>query len=302
MSLLALCAGALRRGRQHDLGPRRTRPHASTTTSTGSSPWRPTGCCPSSSASASTDRSRRPDDPRARSGASPSAASARGSSTATRTLVHYVEKFGNLGFGAELELGRAHRHRGGPAAAALPARALHEHRRAGAALDVRRARLRARARRLHGLRATTRFLITARTDTGKTTTALKTLDSLPFSFLSDDLTLLIARRAGAHVPEAADDQPAHAVRGEDAAADRRKERTELIVQSRLHSRSGRLFGLIIAQDRHARGDHERARAAGRAAAEVPGRPARAARRHRCRRRRSRAWRSSSATARRASCR
>ena len=34
------------------------------------------------------------------------------------------------------------------------------------------------------------FLITARTDTGKTTTALKTLDKFPYSFLSDDLTIV----------------------------------------------------------------------------------------------------------------
>ena len=34
------------------------------------------------------------------------------------------------------------------------------------------------------------FLITARTDTGKTTTILKTLDRFPHAFLSDDLTLV----------------------------------------------------------------------------------------------------------------
>ena len=34
------------------------------------------------------------------------------------------------------------------------------------------------------------YLITARTDTGKTTTMLKLLDSLPYEFVSDDLTLV----------------------------------------------------------------------------------------------------------------
>ena len=34
------------------------------------------------------------------------------------------------------------------------------------------------------------YLITARTDTGKTTTVLKLLDSCPYEFISDDLTLV----------------------------------------------------------------------------------------------------------------
>ena len=62
------------------------------------------------------------------------------------------------------------------------------------------------------------FLLTARTDTGKTTTSLKILDSAPYSFLSDDLTLLTPDGTGADLPEAAHHQPAHAARGEDAAA------------------------------------------------------------------------------------
>ena len=33
-------------------------------------------------------------------------------------------------------------------------------------------------------------MLTARTDTGKTTTALKLLDHFPYSFLSDDLTIV----------------------------------------------------------------------------------------------------------------
>ena len=34
------------------------------------------------------------------------------------------------------------------------------------------------------------FMLTARTDTGKTTTTLKLLDHYPYSFLSDDLTIV----------------------------------------------------------------------------------------------------------------
>ena len=34
------------------------------------------------------------------------------------------------------------------------------------------------------------FMLTARTDTGKTTTTLKLLDHFPYSFLSDDLTIV----------------------------------------------------------------------------------------------------------------
>ena len=84
---------------------------------------------------------------------------------------------------------RPHRGDGVAAPAALSARALHERRRADPALDLRRARLRARARGLPrgGEDA---FLVTARTDTGKTTTSLRMLDQHPYSFLSDDLTLV----------------------------------------------------------------------------------------------------------------
>jgi len=92
------------------------------------------------------------------------------------------------------------------------------------------------------------FLITARTDTGKTTTALKTLDSLPFSFLSDDLTLLTPDGRVLTYPKPLTISR-HTLSAVKTPLLRRRERMALIVQSRLHSRSGRLFGLIIAKTR-----------------------------------------------------
>ena len=57
------------------------------------------------------------------------------------------------------------------------------------------------------------YLITARTDTGKTTTILKLLDAYPqAAFISDDLTLVAPDGIGRVVSEAAHDQPAHAAR------------------------------------------------------------------------------------------
>ena len=76
------------------------------------------------------------------------------------------------------------------AAQAFSARALHERRRADPALDLRGDGLRARACRVHRPRGARIPDHRARTDTGKTTTCLKTLDGRAYSFLSDDLTLL----------------------------------------------------------------------------------------------------------------
>jgi dolichol-phosphate mannosyltransferase len=92
------------------------------------------------------------------------------------------------------------------------------------------------------------FLITARTDTGKTTTALKTLDNLPFSFLSDDLTLLSPDGRVLTYPKPLTISR-HTLSAVRTPLLRRRERLALIVQSRLHSRSGRLFGLFIAKTR-----------------------------------------------------
>lgn len=89
------------------------------------------------------------------------------------------------------------------------------------------------------------FLITARTDTGKTTTVLKTLDANPgYAFLSDDLTLL--RDDGSILPYP---KPLtisrHTLSAVNTPLLTRKERFTLFFQSRLHSKSGRWFGLML---------------------------------------------------------
>lgn len=93
------------------------------------------------------------------------------------------------------------------------------------------------------------FLITARTDTGKTTTVLKALDAHPeYTFLSDDLTLL--REDGTVLPYP---KPLtisrHTLHAVNTPLLTRKERFTLYFQSRLHSKSGRWFGLMLTQFR-----------------------------------------------------
>lgn len=89
------------------------------------------------------------------------------------------------------------------------------------------------------------FLITARTDTGKTTTVLKTLDANPdYYFVSDDLTLL--RDDGTVLPYP---KPLtisrHTLSAVHTPLLTPMERFTLIFQSRLHSKSGRWFGLML---------------------------------------------------------
>ncbi len=90
------------------------------------------------------------------------------------------------------------------------------------------------------------YLITARTDTGKTTTILRTLDRHPCTFLSDDLTLI--RRDGTVLmypkPLTISRHTMHAVQTPLLS---RLERLALFFQSRLHSRSGRQFALLLAR-------------------------------------------------------
>lgn len=164
---------------------------------------------------------------------------------AHRTKVHYVERFGNLGFGAEFELGER---------VDILASPLLRHSPHVLYTNVVEPVLRwTFAERGYALvhaaciaAGEHAFLITARTDTGKTTTALKTLDQLPFSFLSDDLTLLAPDGRVLAYPK-----PLTISRHTLSAVRRpllsRRERTGLILQSRLHSKSGRLFGLILAK-------------------------------------------------------
>ena len=90
------------------------------------------------------------------------------------------------------------------------------------------------------------FLITARTDTGKTTTMLKLLDAHPWSFLSDDLTLITPEGAVLMYPKPMTISR-HTVHAVKAPRLTWLERLTLIPQSRLHSRSGRIFAMLIAR-------------------------------------------------------
>jgi dolichol-phosphate mannosyltransferase len=90
------------------------------------------------------------------------------------------------------------------------------------------------------------LLLTARTDTGKTTTCLKALDNNPYSFLSDDLTLITPDGRALTYPKPLTISR-HTLKAVKKAQLSRRERTGLIVQSRLHSRSGRRFAMLLAR-------------------------------------------------------
>jgi glycosyltransferase involved in cell wall biosynthesis len=90
------------------------------------------------------------------------------------------------------------------------------------------------------------FLVTARTDTGKTTTALKTLDRFPYSFLSDDLTLLCPDGRVLAYPKPMTISR-HTVQAVKTPRLSRAERAALVFQSRLHSRTGRRLAFVIAK-------------------------------------------------------
>ena len=89
------------------------------------------------------------------------------------------------------------------------------------------------------------MMVTARTDTGKTTTCLKLLDRQPYSFLSDDLTILCAdgRVLGYPKPLTISRHTLHAV---NSPLLTRRQRIGLVLQSRIHSRAGRKFAFRIA--------------------------------------------------------
>jgi dolichol-phosphate mannosyltransferase len=89
-------------------------------------------------------------------------------------------------------------------------------------------------------------LITARTDTGKTTTILKVLDRHPASFLSDDLTLIGADGRVLMYPKPLTISR-HTVASVKTPLLTRRERLALVFQSRVHSRSGRQFAQLIAR-------------------------------------------------------
>jgi dolichol-phosphate mannosyltransferase len=90
------------------------------------------------------------------------------------------------------------------------------------------------------------YLITAKTDTGKTTTCLKTLDGRPYRFVSDDLTLLAPDGRVLTYPKPLTISR-HTVKAVKMPVLSRRERFMLLYQSRLHSRSGRRFAMILAK-------------------------------------------------------
>jgi glycosyltransferase involved in cell wall biosynthesis len=90
------------------------------------------------------------------------------------------------------------------------------------------------------------FLVTAKTDTGKTTTSLRMLDDRSYSFLSDDLTLLTPEGRALPYPKPLTISR-HTLRAVKAPLLSRRERVGLLVQSRLHSRSGRRLALVLAR-------------------------------------------------------
>jgi hypothetical protein len=90
------------------------------------------------------------------------------------------------------------------------------------------------------------YLITARTDTGKTTTILKTLDHHPHAFLSDDLTLVSPDGRVMTYPKPLTIS-SHTVARVKTPLLNRRQRFTLPLQSRLHSRNGRRFAMLIAK-------------------------------------------------------
>jgi len=93
------------------------------------------------------------------------------------------------------------------------------------------------------------FLITARTYTGKTTTMLRVLDTQPeYAFLSDDLTLVGPDGRVLTYPKPLTISR-HTLVAVNTPLLSWGERLGLVVQSRVHSRSGRRFGLLLTKSR-----------------------------------------------------
>jgi hypothetical protein len=95
------------------------------------------------------------------------------------------------------------------------------------------------------------YMITARTDTGKTTTLLKILshqrrDSDQASFLSDDMTVVSADGVAMTYPKPLTIS-FHTLRAVNTDTLTKKEKFVLPFQSRIHSRSGRRFAFLISK-------------------------------------------------------
>lgn len=92
------------------------------------------------------------------------------------------------------------------------------------------------------------YLITALTDTGKTTTMLKVLDRSDLRFVSDDLIVLAADGAVRTFPKPLTIS-AHTVHALHNTTLNKRERIALIPQSRIHSREGRQLAFLLTKYR-----------------------------------------------------
>jgi len=88
------------------------------------------------------------------------------------------------------------------------------------------------------------YLVTARTDTGKTTTILKSLENHSSGFLSDDLTLLRPDGSVLTYPKPLTISR-HTVKAVRTPLLTLRERLLLFYQSRVHSKSGRQFAFML---------------------------------------------------------
>ncbi len=89
-------------------------------------------------------------------------------------------------------------------------------------------------------------LITARTDTGKTTTVLRAIDSQPWAFLADDMTIVGPDGQVYSYPKPLTIS-LHTLRAVEGAALRPRERAALQIQSRVHSRDGRRLAMLMSR-------------------------------------------------------
>jgi dolichol-phosphate mannosyltransferase len=92
------------------------------------------------------------------------------------------------------------------------------------------------------------LLVTARTDTGKTTTVLRLLDNGGATFLSDDLTLMTAEGRVFSYPKPLTISN-HTVAAINTPLLSMRERMKLVYQSKVHSRSGRKFAFTITKSK-----------------------------------------------------
>ena len=92
------------------------------------------------------------------------------------------------------------------------------------------------------------YFVTAKTDTGKTTTTLRLLEDSDYGFISDDLSLIDARGVVRTYPKPMTIS-SHTIDALQSANLSRKQSATLPFQSRLHSRSGRRVGLSLAKTR-----------------------------------------------------